>query len=1213
MKYPSLIDNKRRTLLDTLKVISKDHKNLSIATGYWDLEGTMEIIDDIKEYDSIRLLIGNEPLTKRKRRMLKAVMEGEEKFPDADFKEDLENYFNQNNANDLRETASKVRELIRKGILEVKIFRKPILHAKAYIFGTLTSNNAVGIVGSSNFTKAGLTTNTELNSLEDDYKVVCYVPQSEAQENGHLSWFNELWNHKEALEWTFEFQELINDSPVGELSYGPYDTYISTLMKIYADEIIEPEKLSEDLEDILYSFQNRNAGILINKLKKMGVAILADSVGLGKTITAGAVIKHYLQSKNTANIQIITPAGLKKQWIEDLSSVLDIDYRAGDYNIVSFQNTQEIKDIIEYYNKDYRRARKIDLFILDEAHNFRNRFGERYNLLMELFKQHPDSHILLLTATPINNSLLDIASQIQLASKGHRKSVNVPYTRPGSNTVELVDFYDALKLIQSRLQRENDEVEKEKLLEELKPTIHQGLRHYLVRSTRQGIEKEGGIISKEGTRKSFPVSIIESIDYEYDEAISNFVFNNIGKKINSVFEGIDTRKLNLDFLNEITQQTSHPLDFLKEIINSEVDFSVKFALDKFEANEDNKLLTDEPINKLVLNILQIIFTLGFVPYRALIYDHKYYDIDIKEIKDILDPPRNVKTQMSVHNILIVGLLKRLESSPSALLSSIKNYQIKIKFFEKYLNKGYIVNISDINSLETEYADDIDRAFEDYEKYLREYEELLDRGENPEELKKKGIERIDATLDRFNLDQLKFDLERDKKISALLILLLKEVSKPENDIKLMKLKEHIKKTFGINKYGKKVLVFSFYADTIGHIRDNFLNIFGEEVFEKAEFISGNTKNINEEIVRRFSPISKKHEFKPGETELDYLFATDVLSEGQNLQDAGYLINFDLHWNPVRMIQRNGRINRLGSKYSEVLIANMKPTGDIEMYLKLVNRLENKISTIKNTIGLDQGVLKSDDVNPIEFIEKYYNNGELPEPDDDMLAYIDEHILALREFLFEHKGTKYFDKLYNMSKGKWNYLPDKAIFPNASLALVKTTGETTITKRHIEDYNFIKVDCSGEYMATYIDYNIALDLIKTDKDDNDRRVDKIRYDRLKVISRGNAEARRQGSNPDEEYNPTPSIIRALEAFQILPKYEEEDILNSIKKGVRYIDIQKELEKLVRKVNKELKEGKTYLSLNLINQFDFLYNKIKEDIIEDKIIEEAEGVLYYAKHES
>ena len=152
-----------------------------------------------------------------------------------------------------------------------------------------------------------------------------------------------------------------------------------------------------------------------------------------------------------------------------------------------------------------------------------------------------------------------------------------------------------------------------------------------------------------------------------------------------------------------------------------------------------------------------------------------------------------------------------------------------------------------------------------------------------------------------------------------------------------------------------------------------------------------------------------------------------------------------------------------------------------------------------------------------------------------------------------------------------------------------------------------------MATYIDYNIALDLIKTDKDDNDRRVDKIRYDRLKVISRGNAEARRQGSNPDEEYNPTPSIIRALEAFQILPKYEEEDILNSIKKGVRYIDIQKELEKLVRKVNKELKEGKTYLSLNLINQFDFLYNKIKEDIIEDKIIEEAEGVLYYAKHES
>ena len=147
-------------------------------------------------------------------------------------------------------------------------------------------------------------------------------------------------------------------------------------------------------------------------------------------------------------------------------------------------------------------------------------------------------------------------------------------------------------------------------------------------------------------------------------------------------------------------------------------------------------------------------------------------------------------------------------------------------------------------------------------------------------------------------------------------------------------------------------------------------------KQAAFVSGNSKEV-EKIAKRFSPVSKKYKLKKGEHELNYLFATDVLSEGQNLQDAGILVNYDLHWNPVRMIQRNGRINRLGSTYDEVLIANARPSDDLEAYLKLVRRLERKIDTINSTVGNDQSIL-GEEANPIEFndmLDYFDNNSEI----------------------------------------------------------------------------------------------------------------------------------------------------------------------------------------------------------------------------------------------
>lgn len=248
MEYecPKLIDNKRRVLADVIKNVADKYNKLSIATGYWDLPGTAEVIDHLQNYKSIRLLIGNEPLLNSylfrgsKPRELSDMMA-------EDLIRNNEGLENVEDRRILVDSAVKIKDLIVKGILEVKIFKEPILHAKAYIFGDY-GDQAVGIVGSSNFTKAGLTSNTELNVLEDDYQRVTYKPTSGQQENGHLAWFDEMWNDPNAIKWSEEFRDIIVDSPLGNLTFGSYDSYIKTLMEVYPDELIPPEELGNEMK-----------------------------------------------------------------------------------------------------------------------------------------------------------------------------------------------------------------------------------------------------------------------------------------------------------------------------------------------------------------------------------------------------------------------------------------------------------------------------------------------------------------------------------------------------------------------------------------------------------------------------------------------------------------------------------------------------------------------------------------------------------------------------------------------------------------------------------------------------------------------------------------------------------------------------------------------------------------------------------------------------
>lgn len=1223
--YPYLIDNRRTRLVDILRRLLPDFKKLSIATGYWDLPGTLEIIDELMHYESIRLLIGQEPLSfpgQRSRRL--DLDDPGALFPDDYIKQDLEDLLPQQNGSDdnsafhqeLRRTVNELVALIKRGVLTVKIMKKPLLHAKAFIFGDYDSQEAYGIVGSSNFTKAGLMKNIELNSLDSNVRDVTFRPMQKDQPHGHLSWFDEMWECEDAEEWTRFFKEIISNSPFGDMCYGPYDVYIKTLMELYSDELIEPYKLPTSSDDILFAFQNRNAGILINKLEKVHAAMLADSVGLGKTITAGAVMKYYLNRPEGANILVIAPAAIKEQWINDLTCQLHLDKK--DFTIISQQDVSAIKKEQEYYENEKRKARPLDLIVIDEAHNLRRPNGARYQAILDLIKHQDEARILLLTATPINNSLMDIVYQIQLALKDNVHSVNVTYTRPDDQTHETIDFFEALTRIQAQLRnKEKDPEEAARYLESVKPTIHEGLRHYLVRSTRKGVATEGSIIRPDGTSLHFPVSKPFGLDYAYSTNVQEHIFKVcIGAHIDDVFESIDPRRLNLDLMSELTQQTSHPLDFIKKIRDHKTSFKNLFGIDR----ED---LDCEPDQDFIINMLQVIFLLGFPAYRPEVYKRKNYGRTNKDISGL--PDKKVKIQYAVHNILQVTWLKRLESSPEALRRSLQNYKQSLVVFKKYLDKGYVVSLCEARLLESDYNDgeDIEQAFADYQRRQAELQEdfkhLDDEGKKPKKLTGRGVERTKADPNVFKLEQLQKDIDRDRRIiDKVLEPALKYLAKPNNNMKLLALRRYFNKILpgDVSEHGRKVVVFSFFADTIDYLKKEFVPLMEKEpAFHdfgtKAEFITGKTKKT-EDIISRFSPEAKHYTLKSGEQEIDYLFSTDVLSEGQNLQDAGRLINYDLHWNPVRLIQRNGRINRIGSPYHEVLIHNMYPTKKLEKYLRLVRRLKNKISMISNTIGLDQPVLKESDKKEYQFIDQIYNDKahSWPEDTDDViLADMDRHINHLREFLGRHQeGSAERKRVENIPLGKWNYLPARSKPCDGVLALVEVESRAKGEDAVYTDRFFSRVQTTKgkDYRTDHFDCNEALGYLETTENDNEPQVDRIACDRHLVVARAETAAKRQAEQ--SPYWKIPPLCKDVMARMKFYLNADKDYLSIVQRGGTHASLRKEFQKYCRELKRYSDEKGTFAETQL-EDFVALIKKFEECIRPDRYIENVKGVLYYA----
>jgi superfamily II DNA or RNA helicase len=1163
--YPKVIDNRRSTLLSALTDVAPRFDELAVATGYWDLKGMADLLPHIETYKKIRILIGQEPLKARFQSSLKGEADGD--FPEADVKWDLAHTEFESN---LVATGVKITDLIASGNLEVKIFRGAFLHAKAYIFTNSAGNDAVGIIGSSNFTQAGLTTNTELNALEDENRIVKYKPENSTDTHGHLSWFNEIWTDEKSENWNGEFSEIIENSPLGINCYSPYEMYMKTLWELYKDEVDISTEISEVTSSTLFAFQQRNARLLIQKLQKYGVAMLADSVGLGKTITAGAVIKEYMETYKARRIYIIVPASLVQPWKRDLAKVHGM---TSGFEIISMQDTQGIE-----------RAREIDkyadvnLFVIDEAHNLRNPNGSRHEQLLDWFSNNAESHVLLLTATPINNKLTDFVNQIQLAAKGKLSAFPVVY--PTSKKREVIDFFEAVKRLTADMQASENKGEKVDF-KRVSRIMRQGLRHFLVRTTRRGIEAEyGGLLGEDGILRKFPKSRVLNHPYAFSNELGNGIDSAIAKH-SKAFEGVDPRTIEVESLLNQTQRTKHPLDLIDKT------GSLESAMDKgvFE------------------KIFRLILLLGFAPYKTATYMNRYYGKSSDQMKEFSISPDEsfrLRSQMSVHNIMRITFLKRLESSQAALSLSLGHYLSRLDKFEKYLEDGHIASIRDINEIEKEFGDDLNNWTE--ESVRSELE----------------IDLIPADTNSYQITQLKKDIQRDKAIIGV-IQECCSVLNAEDD-KLLSLVELIKKVRIKGNSGGKFLLFSYFTDTIRYLEQRLPQMLQDETFNaRSAFLSGSNRSELEDIVKRFSPNSTNSEVQP-QNEIDFLFSTDVLSEGQNLQDCGILINYDLHWNPVRMIQRNGRINRLGSPFDSVQIYNLHPETSLDSYLKLVNRLERKIDAIKFTIGTDQSVLGEDE-NPIEFLDGFEEDEELKSvlnlydspdssvildnfDDDNELLSEDEFIIELRKFLALN-GPKEIGRIKTIPIGKWGYLPKSTTAEKGkALALTEISGFLEGTGKEFTSHFFIESDPSGGYMVGPIDMIEALGQIKADVSDSEKRKDSIMLNRKLVKKLVAAASKEESKNTNSVVRLTPTKVRILDYLvTALPGLGLSLLLNNVSTKQQL----KKVEQLFLAANKELKNHSQLLPTTLEN-----FNKLAKELAltkpEEKTIEEVEVVLFY-----
>ena len=795
------------------------------------------------------------------------------------------------------------------------------LHAKAYLFSGEMGRYAA--VGSSNLTKSGLSENSELNLASYDRELAALLE----------GWFDEKWELGQDCK--AQFIQRLEECVLFGRRYTPWQVMLKSLHAAYG-RFLEMG-LSEEVMGRLAGFQQQAVQRCVALLRRHWGAMLCDSVGLGKTYEGLGILREFANQRNddpqragtSTRALIVCPAQLQDNWSAD---------RFAEWGIIATTVTMEslpsLADIQEEPSPVQRQRLRAelnryqdqyDVILVDESHNFRNPRTKRYRALMEIIRGgKPDKRVLLMTATPINNSVWDLYHQLMLITRGddtwYAGRGPIPNLKEAFQAIEKGDsdsgLLDAMMLS-------------------------------LVRRTRHDIRS-------------------------------------------------------MQDAGETMEVSGQPLRFPEHEIPKAVDYSLQGLY-----------------GNIYHDIIDAIEHLNFAVYRL-----DEYGVETGE--------KETSAQLRQRNANFVGimrtiLLKRMESSLSALTSTVRSLVDYLNLFLVRLDQGHVLTPKQAYKLRGVLGGslpDHDQDLEDMDPKAAAalQQELV----APEDLDLRGRLQADVEFDRDRLQTLLTRLQW-----------LEEMLAEQGDPKAQAVRKLLEGLPKEDDHGQptKVALFTTYKDTAQHLFKQFggevdslkTDVRVQSNLEDARWMSlltgGDDQSRRRTVLERFAPLAAHRETEPlDDTALlrkieplraqgiELLIATDVLSEGQNLQDAQFLVNYDLPWNPVRMIQRAGRIDRLFSPHDKVYIYNLMPEDGLEDLLNLVQNLTRKIETIEDAVALDASVLgeqiEAKELDKVMKLraggveaDQVYREGERSQGLDEGVELLNRYLDLMKEFATE----------------------------------------------------------------------------------------------------------------------------------------------------------------------------------------------------------------------
>lgn len=961
-----------------------------------------------------------------------------------------------------------------KDKVEIKSFKEPNVAQPRMIHVHNKSEEDIVINGSVDFTTDGLGIT---GSNRADFNN--FMAGEEFTDSQLLS-FDTLWNNEMVLtdvkDKLLKQMEVMYEENSGEFIYfkSLYHIFYNYLDELDEDNIVKKgNKLKETkIWNTLYQFQQDAVIGAIDKIEKYNGCILADSVGLGKTFTALAIIQYY-ELRND-RVLVLVPKKLRENWtiytLNDKRNIFAEDrFRYDVLNHTDLSRERGFSGNIDLKTINWENY---DLVVIDESHNFRNNPAvkdrvTRYQRLMnDVIKQGHKTKLLMLSATPVNNKMNDIKNQIAFITE-----------------------------------------DKDNALEEIGIS---SINHTL-RNAQTIFNQWSKLDDNTRTGEKF----VDMMDLEYFKLLDTLTIARSRKHIEKYYD-----------LAEIGEFPNR-LDPINE--SSDIDIKKEFPT----LNEINN-----EIERLNLSVFSPF--LYILPQKREDYAKKY-DIAIGEGKSVF---KQTDREKSLIQLMRINLLKRMESSIHSFKLTIEKLLFKIN---KTLEK--IDNIS-------EYNEDIDISLIDPEE--DEYDELM------------FGKKTKVLLQDMDLIKWKQDLKLDKEKLEFLFTQAKEVD-CFRDEKLADLKKVISNKIEnpINEDNKKILIFTAFADTAKYLYENISQWIFDNYGLYTALVTGsgdNKTNLKavrntdiDEILTSFSPISKNRNIiNPEMTEeIDILIGTDCISEGQNLQDCDYLINYDIHWNPVRIIQRFGRVDRIGSKNKDIQLVNFWPNIELDEYINLKGRVENRMVMVDVSATGEENIIVNNDkiMNDLEYrknqLEKLKDQVIDLEDVSDAISITDltfnDFKIELMEYMKEHRK-----ELDNAPFGIYSIVPAEEFEPGVIFLLRQVKGvKESKDKNALTPYYLVYINEDEEVKLNYnqskkiLDYyqklcsgkkEVFRNLVESfDREtDNGRQMDK--YSQLLKESIENIIGKKQETGVRSLFtkggtSPVKNNIEGLEEFELI----------------------------------------------------------------------------------